>query len=66
MTTLGTYFEFLNQDGKRRVACIIKATQASVGWTVDANFFIPFSDWESNYEISRFLMVKVVTSRSLS
>jgi hypothetical protein len=46
----GTYFEFLNQDGKRAVARIIKATNMDVGWMVDANLFISFSTWESNYD----------------
>jgi hypothetical protein len=46
----GTYIELLNQDGQRRVARIIKATKTDVGWMVDANFFIPFNDWKSNYD----------------
>jgi hypothetical protein len=62
----GTYIEFLNQDGKRRVARIIKAHSTDVGWIVDANLFIPFSDWESNYNGISPLRVKGVTSRSLS
>jgi hypothetical protein len=47
----GTYFEFLNQDGKRRADRIVKkATRSNLGWMVDANLFIPFGDWESNYD----------------
>ena len=39
----GTYFEFLNQDRKRAVARIFKATKTDVGWLVDANLFINFT-----------------------
>ncbi len=66
----GTYFEFLNQDGKRAVACIIKATKTDVGWLVDANLFIFFSAWQSNYdEIAegegRHIKELVLTSKTI-
>jgi hypothetical protein len=63
----GTYFEFLNQEGKRTVTHIIKATNTDVRWLGDANLFIiSFSAWELNYD-NITTGVKVVTlSRSLS
>jgi hypothetical protein len=66
----GTYFEFLNQDGKRAVARIIKATKTDVGWLVDANLFIFFSAWQSNYdEIAegegRHIKELVLTSKTI-
>jgi hypothetical protein len=30
--------------------CIIKATKTDVGWLVDANLFINFDAWPSNYD----------------
>ena len=66
----GTYIEFLNQDGKRRVTRILKAHTTDLGWIVDANLFIPFGDWESNYDYitkgeGRHLKELVLTSKTV-
>jgi hypothetical protein len=66
----GTYFEFLNQDGKRAVARIIKATKTDVGWLVDANLFINFDAWPSNYDDittgeGRHIKELVLTSKTI-